>query len=89
MSKRIVVAVFDGRSRLYGQPFFVVARGQAIRSFMDEVRRKDPENTLYGHPEDFELRMLGVFDDETGVFEVEGVTGELLSRGIDVKNMEN
>lgn len=61
---RIVVAVRDRALDAFGTPFFVVAVGQAIRSFGDEVNRKGSD--LCAHPDDFDLYELGSFDDATG-----------------------
>jgi len=85
---RLVVAVRDGATGLFGQPWFVVARGQAIRAFTDEVNRRSQEPTdLAKHPEDFELYALAEFDEGTGRF---GSIGdpEPLIRGKDCVNVE-
>lgn len=68
MTKSVVVAVFDSAVQAYGRPIFVPAIGVALRSFQDEVNRKDSENPVAAHPSDYELFNLGVFDDATGVF---------------------
>lgn len=67
----VVCSVRDRASDAFGQPIFVVAVGQAIRSFSDEVNRREGNNALAAHPEDFDLYQLGVFDDNTGLFETE------------------
>lgn len=64
--KQIVVSVRDSAVNSYMQPFFVPAVGAAVRSFGDEVCRK--ESPMCGHPDDYELFELGSFDDETGKF---------------------
>lgn len=84
---RLVVSVRDGATGLYGQPWFVVARGQAIRAFTDEVNRKPGDTDLAKHPEDFELFAVAEFDESTGRF---GSLGdpEPLIRGKDCVNVE-
>lgn len=77
----LIVSVRDGASAAFGRPFFVVARGQAIRSFQDEVNRQDNNNDLHKHPEDFDLYCVGIFDDNTG--QIVGQPPELLIRGKD------
>lgn len=67
--KRVVCAVRDRASDTFGSPFYVVARGQAIRNFADEINRSAADNQLYMHPEDFDLYELGFYDDDTGLFE--------------------
>lgn len=85
---RLVVAVRDSASGTFGQPFFVAARGQAIRAFSDEVNRKAQDNDLNKHPEDFELYALAEYDDSAGRF---GSIGEpeALIRGKDCVTTEH
>jgi len=66
---------------------FVPSVGVAIRSFSDEVNRKDPENQLFNHPDDFDLYELGEFDDNTGLFALHDAP-KLLSLGKQVKIQE-
>lgn len=68
--KLTICAVKDRASDAYGRPMFVPSTGVAIRSFTDEVNRKDADNNLYNHPDDFDLYNLGVFDDSTASFEL-------------------
>lgn len=80
--KQVVVAVFDRAAQLFGRPFFVVAPGQAIRSFTDEVNRKDQERGEFSrHPDDFDLWQLGTYDDAEGKFDS---VQSMLVRGKDV-----
>lgn len=78
----IIVAVRDSAVGAYMQPSTVRAPGQAIRGFQDEANRQDPQNTLWAHPEDFELWQLGYFDEETGDITMEK---QMLIRGKDAK----
>lgn len=68
MTRKFVVSVFDSAVQAYAPPIVVPALGVAIRSFGDEVKRKAEGNQLAAHPEDFELRVLSEWDEETGVF---------------------
>lgn len=85
MSKRCVLAVFDSAIQAFGQPIFVPAIGAGVRSFSDETNRAAADNQFYAHPEDFELRYLADFDDETGVFSTPAEGTRVLARGKDVK----
>lgn len=67
--KMLIIATRDIVSNVFGQPVFVPHLGQAIRSFGDECRRKEPGNVLAQHPEDFELWLLGTYNDADGSFE--------------------
>lgn len=60
----IIVAVRDRQITAFLRPFTAQSRGQAIRSFRDEVNRDGSE--LNSHPEDYELYELGTFDEQTG-----------------------
>lgn len=64
-----VLAVRDRAADAFGQPMFVASKGGAIRSFSDEINRKEPNNSLAAHPEDFDLYELGTFDDSNAKFE--------------------
>lgn len=68
MAKKQICSVWDSASVLFGQPFFVPALAAAIRSVGDETNRAAADNSLYQHPEDFELFHLGEFDDSNGLF---------------------
>lgn len=68
--KMIVMSVFDTAAVSFGRPWFLPSKGVGIRSFTDEVNRKDADNQLYQHPEDFILYELGLFDDAVGSFEL-------------------
>lgn len=63
-----IYAVRDIATDQYGNPMFMISKGQAIRSFQDEVNRKDEQNMLYKHPTDYELYELGDYDTDTGTF---------------------
>lgn len=65
--RMIAMAIRDRAIDSFGNPFFVVAVGQAIRSFTAEIN-KSGDNQLYAHPEDFDLYELGEFDTDTGLF---------------------
>lgn len=80
--KQAVVSVLDRAAAIFGRPFFVAAVGQATRSFSDEVNRKDADRSeMARHPDDFDLYLVGWFDDTTGSFENDH---RLLVRGKDV-----
>ena len=63
-----IYAIKDRAADAFGRPFFCPTDGVAIRSFMDEVGRQDPENQLFQHPDDFDLYRLGSYDDSDGSF---------------------
>jgi len=65
-----VVVVRDRAADTFAQPFFVPALGLAVRSFGDEVNRKDSNNAISVHPEDFDLYELGTFDDSAARFDL-------------------
>lgn len=61
-----IFTVYDSKAESYLPPFYVNARGQAIRSFSDTCN--DPEHVFNKHPSDYTLFALGDFNDATGVF---------------------
>lgn len=80
--KRIVFAVRDIVSNLYAQPFCDVNNGSAIRGFREVIQRGDGTSQIGQHPEDYELFVLGSFDDESARFELLEIP-ERISRGAD------
>lgn len=64
-----VLAIRDRAIDSYGQPFYSSSVGGAVRSFSDEINRSAENNQLNKHPEDFDLFLLGEFDDQTGEFD--------------------
>ena len=79
-----ICSVKDRAADAFGRPMFVPSTGVAIRSFSDELNRSDADNQLYNHPDDFDLYEFGVFDDNTGLFELYDQP-KLLSLGKQVK----
>lgn len=81
----LVLCIKDRAADAFGQPMFVASKGGAIRSFGDEINRKEPNNQLAAHPEDFDLYELGTYDDSSASFECSSprlvVVGKDLVRG--------
>jgi hypothetical protein len=63
---QIRCSVRDRATGLFSRPFYVASAAQAIRSFIDEVNRADPENLFHKHPDDYSLYELVHWDDQTG-----------------------
>lgn len=61
-----VFSVYDRAATAYLQPFFMPARGLAIRAFTDLCN--DEKNQFSKHPGDYELFELGEYDDVAGKF---------------------
>jgi len=80
---QFIVCVKDRAAEVFSRPFFVPHRNVAVRDFTDEVNRANGDNPLNKHPDDFDLYLLGQFDDSTGAFIREG-SPTVLVRGKDV-----
>lgn len=65
-----IICVRDRAVDAFGQPNFVLSIGGATRSFTDEVNRADTNNSMYKHPDDFELYHLGSYDDGPAAFDL-------------------
>lgn len=59
-----VIAVRDHALDAFIAPQFAVATGQAMRTFMDEVN--NPQSPIGAHPEDYDLYLIGEFDEIEG-----------------------
>lgn len=87
--KLFIMSVFDSALNAFGGPFGTPAVGVAARSFRDEVNRAEGENQYYRHPDDYTLYCFGVFDTDTGKFDLHDVPDSIL-RGKDaaIRNSE-
>lgn len=56
--------IYDRKALQYHAPFFAVADGAALRSFMDLAN--DPQTTVGRHPGDYVLYRCGSYDDASG-----------------------
>jgi len=81
--KMFIYCVRDRATDQYGTPMFLISNGQAIRSFSDEVNRAEKENSLYQHPDDYDLYLMGAYETQTGMFETK--TPEMIAVGKNVK----
>jgi len=86
MPKLKIVAVRDRAAEAFMRPFFVPSIGVAIRSFGDEINREALDNPMFQHPDDYDLYLLGEYDEDFGYLSQAGnppVT--ILARGKDLK----
>lgn len=63
-----VYAVFDTAIEAFMQPFFMQARGAALRAFGEIAA--DKQHAIGKSPQDYCLFELGSWDDATGKFEM-------------------
>lgn len=77
-----IYAVKDLAVQAFGQPFFVRAKGEAIRSFQDEANSTTGQSAIAKHPEDYELYFVGNYDEQTGTIHSENP--ELIARAKDL-----
>lgn len=59
-------AIRDSKAEIFYPPFYQHTHGAAERDMKTLVN--DKSSTIAKHPEDFDLWLLGSFDDNTGVF---------------------
>lgn len=64
-----MLCVRDRAADVFGTPTFHLSIGAAVRGFTDEINREDKSSVMFNHPEDFDLYVLGTYDD-SGLFEV-------------------
>lgn len=79
-----IVAVKDRAIDAFMRPFTVPHTNAAVRSFQDEIN--NPQSELAKHTEDYDLWLLGTFDDQTGTV-VGHETPRVLARAQDLKNI--
>lgn len=59
-----VFSVHDSKACAFLPPFFMPAKGMAIRSFSDAIA--EAKHEFARHPEDYRLGCIGEFDDSSG-----------------------
>lgn len=64
--KTLMFAVRDKQAEAFLPPFFARARGEAVRMFMSAV--EDPQHQFSKHSGDFDLFLIGEFEDTNGEF---------------------
>lgn len=62
-----VFSVYDRAAMVYSHPIFCVNRAVASRLFLDAFDA--PGSSVARHPDDYELRQIGSYDDLEGRFE--------------------
>lgn len=72
-----VLTVRDRSADVFGTPTFHLSQGAAARAFADEINRADANNVMYRHPEDFDLFLLGSYDDSTAAFDMAPVPKQI------------
>lgn len=60
-------SVKDLKAESFALPFFLPRIEVAVRTFCDAL--KDSSHPMHAHPDDYQLFVLGTFNDETGLFE--------------------
>lgn len=75
----VIVCIKDLKGENYSQPWFVSTAASAVRSFTDLINNPEKSQTMFDHPQDFQLFEMGVFDDNTGVFQTHPIPKHLVS----------
>jgi hypothetical protein len=61
----VLISIKDRATEAFQPVASVRAKGEAIRSFQDAIN--NPQNPqLNNHPDDYDLYIVGYFDDQTG-----------------------
>lgn len=81
----LLASIKDRSVDAYQPVATVRAKGEAIRSFIDAINDTQRGGPVNRHPEDFDLYILGTFDDNTGKIETQQPEkigdGKTLSQG--------
>lgn len=78
---KILVALYDRATESHAPVMTVNTRAEAIRSFREAVN--DPQTPIFKHPTDYELYVVGAYDDVIG--HIEACNRVLLARAEDYK----
>lgn len=77
MSTLLVCAIMDAKVGAFSPPMYFRSKGEAVRSFLDAL--SDSQTSLSKHPRDYQMFLVGTFDDQTG--HLTPVTIEMLHAG--------
>lgn len=81
---KLLVSLYDRATEAFAPVMTVHTRNEAIRSFRQAVN--DPQTPIHGNPTDYELYLIGRFDDEKGtITPPQYGEKELLARAEDFK----
>lgn len=61
---KTICTIHDTKAEVWGEPFYVMSNGQAVRAFADAARGNDTD--IGKHPEDYNLYKIGEWDERTG-----------------------
>lgn len=75
-------SIFDHKTNYFQPPFFSPTTASGVRLFQNLVN--DETSLASKFPEDFQLMLIGSFDDTTGVFQPQAP--ELLCNAHQLKN---
>ena len=75
-------SVYDKKVESFNTPFFAANEAAGKRAFIDLCR--DARTTVAMHPEDFDLWILGAFDQQRG-FDLDGMTHQLIMTGVEAR----
>jgi len=57
-------SIRDAKAEIFNPPFFALTAGTAEQNFTQLVR--DPKSKLNMFPDDYDLYLMGTYDDKTG-----------------------
>lgn len=63
--KLLLCSMYDKKSGIYARPFAAITKADAMRAFADIAL--DKTHPIGKHPEDYDLYVVGDFDDNTGI----------------------
>lgn len=64
-----ILVTRDIKANVYSLPFYAADLESIKRNFQTQCTTEDPKNSLWTHPQDFELWHVGQYDDNFGTGE--------------------
>jgi hypothetical protein len=86
MSKQDLYSIQDKTAKMYNRPLMIINKGKAIQVFAQMVNDKE-QGDINKWPEQFNLVLIGYFDDEIG--KIESIEPQIIANGLDVLEPEN
>lgn len=73
--KIAIFSVYDSKTKIFGQPNFLINKGAAIRAWSEAAN--DKQSNIGKHPADYTMFYIADWDDETGTITMRDVKENL------------
>lgn len=66
----VIGSIYDTKAEIFSQPQLYRSKPDFIRAC--QAAAKDPQTMLHKHPSDYEIMVMGKWDESTGIVSADG-----------------